>query len=121
MKAVIVAFVPVLLVLALVLPGLRLARRPLELWTRGLAALLGMLAVVLVVFLFSEDDYRRDGRSNWSVYHVEYVAVPTVIGALAAAVWLRRKEGTAAAALVSPLLALGFSAAAYGCLVLTVN
>lgn len=120
MKAVIFAFVPVLLVLALVLPAVRLAHRPLEPWTRGLAAILGLLAAVLVVFLVSEDDY-APGRSNWSAYHVEYAAVPTVVGALGAALWLRRKEGSDVIAFASPLIALCFSAAAYVCLVLTVN
>ena len=111
----------VLMTLALVLTAVRVARRRLQPWTRTLAVVMGLMAITLLVFLFSEDSYTLDGRSNWTVYDVEYPAVPTIAGLVTGALWLVRREETRAVALAAPLLALGASFAAYVCVAFTAN
>jgi hypothetical protein len=110
-----------LLVLAVVVPGVRVARRPLEPWTRVLAVVMVLLALTLLVFLFVEDDYTADGRSNWTAYDVEYPTIPTVVGLVLGAAWLVRHAGSRAAALAAPLLALGSGFAAFVCFLFTTN
>lgn len=121
MGLVIFALTVLLLVVGVAAPSARVTRGPVTPWTRALAALLLLLAVVLVAFLFAEDDYTRDGRSNWQVYDVEYPAIPTIVGSVAAAVWLLRREGTRAVALAAPLLGTGAGFAAYVCFIFTTN
>jgi len=120
-RTLILLLIPVLLVLGLVLPAVRVARLPLRPWTRLLALLMAVLAVGLALFLFAEDDYTRDGRSNWTVYDVEYPTVPTVVALVAGAAWLVRREGTRAVELAAPLLALGSGFAAFVCFLFTTN
>ena len=121
MGLVIFVLILVLTTLALVLPAVRVARRPLRPWTRTLAVVMGLMALTLLVFLFSEDDYTSDGRSNWTVYDVEYPAVPTIAGLVAGAVWLVRREESRAVALAAPLLALGSSFASFVCFLFATN
>ncbi|MDP9183148.1 MAG: hypothetical protein M3P04_10290 [Actinomycetota bacterium] len=118
---VIFVLILLLLVMALVLPAVRVARRPLQPLTRALAALMVFMALTLLVFLFIEDDYTSDGRSNWTVYDVEYPAIPTIVGLVAGASWLVRREGTRAVALAAPLLAMGSGFAAFVCFLFTTN
>ena len=121
MQLVLFAFIVSLLILALVLPAVRVAQWRLQPWIRTLAGLMALLALTLLVFLFAEDDYTADGRSNWTVYDVEYPAVPTIVGLVAGAWWLVRRGDTRAVALAAPLLAVGSSFAALVCVLFTTN
>lgn len=89
--------------------------------TQVLAGLMGLTAIAVGVFLFSDDDYTDDGRSNWSAYDVEYVALPTIAGLLGAGVWLQRRAGSREANVASPVLGLALSFLSLVCLVFTNN
>lgn len=95
-----------LLLLALVVPSVRVARRSTSGWVLAQVAVMGATAVALVVFLFQDDDYRRDGTSNVEAYDVEYPAVPTLALLLLGAWWLGSRPATRGAALAAPLLAV---------------
>lgn len=83
--------------------------------------LLILALVVPAVHLAGWRLFTADGRSNWTVYDVEYPTVPTVIGLVAGAAWLVRREGTQAVAFAAPLLAIGSSFAAFMCFLFTTN
>ena len=121
MGIVIFVLILLLLAMALVVPVACVARLPLQPWTRVLAALMAVMALTLLVFLFAEDSYTSDGRTNWTAYDVEYPALPTIIALVAGAWWLVRREGTRAVALVAPLLAVGSGFAAFVCFLFTTN
>lgn len=110
-----------LLLFGLALPVVRVARRSLAPWTRTLAAVLVLLSVTLLLFLFAEDGYRQDGTRNYEAYDVEYPVLPTVVLAGVAAWWLVRREGSRAVALAAPLIAIGSAAAAGLCFLFTTN
>jgi hypothetical protein len=121
MKLVILLLVMALLSLSLIVPIALLLGTRSQLWTRTVAVAMGLLATSLVVFLFVEDDYTRDGRSNATVYDVEYPAVPSVLLMLAGATWLMSNEKSKSAVVVAPMLALGSGVAAFVCLMFTAN
>ena len=107
--------------LALAHPAVVIAKRNPTGVTRIQSALMGLEAIALSVFLFSDDDYARDGRSNWSAYPVEYAAVPTIAALVATAVWLQRRANSREARMASPIFGLTLSLASLICLVLTNN
>lgn len=110
-----------LLLLALVIPGLVVAARPLGRWSRATAAALGLQALLLLAFLPLDDSYRRDGTSNWSAYDIELAAVPGALAMLGAAVWLLRRPTSRAAGAFGPVAALLGSAVTIVSLLLTAN
>ncbi len=111
----------VLLGHALVIPSLAVSGRSITGWTRSLAAVLVLLSVTLLLFLFVEDSYRQDGTKNYEAYDLEYPVIPTVVLAGLATTWLIRKEGARAVTLASPLIAIGAAFAAAVCFLFTTN
>lgn len=85
----------VIIIAAFTLPAVARSPRVHRRVLAATGAFLLFLAVAMTVYVFSEDDYRHDGRSRWSVYNVQeiYVAavVITVVAAAAAivSVWRR--------------------------------
>jgi hypothetical protein len=81
------AMLAVCLIAVVALPALSLRAgwRARALWLTSVV-LLG-LAVVMSVYVVSEDDYRHDGRSRWTVYDAHVITViAIVISVIAAAV-----------------------------------
>lgn len=121
LQSLLLMLVLVLLAFAVILPAVGLRRAGLAPWTRTLAALLASLAVLLLVFAFSEDDYRQDGRTNWEVYPIEYALVPTVVGLALGAVWLIRSETSRLTVVAAPLLAMAGAFGTFMSVLLTAN
>ncbi len=101
-----VGLILVLLLLALVAAAVAVAGRPAQPVTRTLAAVLVALGGTLPLFLFAEDDYRNDGTRNVQAYDLNHPALPTVSLAGPAAAWWIRRDGSRAAAVAAPLIAI---------------
>jgi hypothetical protein len=79
------------------------------------AAILLVLAVATTIYVAGEDDYRRDGRSRWTVYDAHVITVVAITAAIVAAtvalLALRRRRLAWAAPLVEVVaVMLGYAA-----------
>lgn len=113
MPVMLVLAVCLLVALALPVASLRPSWR-----TQGLVVTAGglaALAVVMTVYVFSEDSYRHDGRSRWAVYDAQAITAVAVavsiLAALVAVLVIRRRQLTWLASLFG-VLAVGLNFAA---------
>jgi hypothetical protein len=82
------------------------------------AALLGVSALALTVYVASEDDYRRGGISRWQAYDAHAITVAAIAIGLGAAVALvgaatRRHSGLAMIGFLASSAAFALSFAAF--------
>jgi hypothetical protein len=99
------------------------SRRP-EWRVRGLrltSVVFASLAVLMTIYVLSEDDYRNDGRSRWTVYDAQEITVVAIVTAFLAAAVAIASIPRRSLAWVVALLAIGALSTNYAALAQMTN